>query len=75
MVKQVHVINPRCGVQIFLTVHGCRKHDVKSVISTVVPLTLLTITNSEIFTKLWLCSKGINLVHVTGHYQHVIINL
>ena len=58
-----------------LTVHGCRKHDVKSVISTVVPLTALAITNSEIFPKLWLYSKGIALVHVTGHYQHVVINL
>ena len=73
MVKQTHVINPRCGVQIFSTVHGCHKHDVNCVILTGMPLTSLTITNSDIFTKVWLCSKGITLV--TGHYQHVINNL
>ena len=73
MVKQTQVINPRCGVQIFSTVHGCRKHDVKRAISTGVPLTSLTITNSEKFAKLLLCRKRITLA--SGNYQHVIINL
>ena len=58
MVKQAHVINLHCDVRIFSTVYGCGKY---------------YIYNSEIFTKVWLCSKGNTLV--TGHYQHVIINL
>ena len=62
MVKQAHIINPRCGVQIFSTEHGCRKYDVKCVIWTGMRLTSLTITNSEIFTKLWLFSKGIAIL-------------
>ena len=62
MVKQAHIINPRCGVQIFSTANGCRKCDVKCVIWTGMRLTSLTITNSEIFTKVCLFSKGITLV-------------
>ena len=57
MVKQAHVINPRCDVQIFSTVHGCGKHDVNCAISTEMSLTSLTITHSEILTKVWLCSQ------------------
>ena len=34
MVKQAHVINPRCDVQIFSTVHGCGKQDCYCVVST-----------------------------------------
>ena len=61
------------ALQIFPTVHRCGNHDRNCASSICMPLTSLLITNSEIFTKVWLCSKGNNLV--TGHYQHVIINL
>ena len=65
MVKQAHVINSRCDVQIFSTVHGCGKQDCYCAVSTGMPL-----TSSQI--QKFLRSKGKTLV--TGHYQHVIIN-
>ena len=51
MVKQAYVIDPRVLRATFSIVHGCCKHDV-------MPLRQgCPITNSSIFTKVWLCSQ------------------
>ena len=70
MVKQAHVINPLCDVQIFPTEHECGKHDINRAISTEVSLTLFTIPNSA-FLCLKRHSKGNTLV--TGHHSMLII--